>query len=54
LAQDLAGEEAFDISNEVQVSGNSLRITGKTIRQIGLQNATAKDKSAPGLVISIV
>ena len=54
LAQDLAGDEAFDISNEVQVSGDSLRITGKTIRRIGLQNATAGDMSAPGLVISIV
>ena len=54
LAQDLAADEAFDISNEVQVSGNSLRIMGKTIRRIGLQNATAEDKSAPGLVISIV
>lgn len=54
LAQDLAGDEAFDISNEVQVSGKSLHIPGKVIRQVGLHNATAGDISAPGLVIAIV
>jgi hypothetical protein len=54
LAQDLAGNEAFDISNHVQISGKSLRIPGKMIRQIGLHDATAGDISAPGLVIAIV
>jgi hypothetical protein len=54
LAQDLAGDEAFDISNEVRVRGSSLQIPGKVIRQMGLHNATAEDISAPGLVIAIV
>jgi hypothetical protein len=54
LAQDLAGEESRDISNEVQVRGKSLRIPGKIIREVGLQKATAGDVSAPGLVIVIV
>lgn len=54
LAQDLAGDEAFDISNGVQIREKSLRIPGEVIRQVGLHNATARDISAPGLVISIV
>jgi hypothetical protein len=54
LAQDLAGDEAFDISSEVQVREKSLYLPGKVIRQVGLHNATAGDISAPGLVIAIV
>jgi hypothetical protein len=54
LAQDLAGDEAHDISNQVQVHGTSLRIPGRIIREVGLQKATAGDISAPGLVIAIV
>jgi hypothetical protein len=53
LAQDLASDEAFDISNEVQVRGSSLRIPGQTIRAVGLHKSTAGDLSAPGLVIAI-
>jgi hypothetical protein len=54
LAQDLAGDEAHDISNEVQIRGTNLRIPGKIIREVGLQNATARDVSAPGMMIAIV
>jgi hypothetical protein len=54
LAQDLAGDEAIDISNEVEIHGNSLRITGDLIRTAGLYNATVDDVSAPGLVITVV
>jgi hypothetical protein len=54
LAQDLAGDEARDISNEVQVRERSLLIPGEVIRRIGLHNATTNDLSAPGLVIAIV
>jgi hypothetical protein len=54
LAQDLAGDEALDVSNEVQVRGNNLRIAGDVIRKIGLYNATVDDGSAPGLVINVV
>jgi hypothetical protein len=54
LAQDLAGDEARDISNEVQVRERSLLIPGKVIRRVGLHNATTNDLSSPGLVISIV
>jgi hypothetical protein len=54
LAQDLAGNESVDISSEVQIHGASLHIPGRVIRKVGLQNGTAGDLSAPGLVIAIV
>jgi hypothetical protein len=54
LAQDLAGDGALDISNEVQVRERSLQIPGNVISRVGLHNATAGDLSAPGLVIAIV
>ena len=53
LAQDLAGNEAIDISSTVQVQGKNLYIPGKVIRRIGLHSATPGDISAPGLVIAI-
>jgi hypothetical protein len=53
-AQDLAGDEAHDISSQVQVRGTSLRIPGAIIQEVGLQMATAGDLSAPGLVIAIL
>lgn len=53
LAQDLAGEESFDISNAVQRSGKSLLIPGDVIKGVGLQNATPGDLSSPGLVIAV-
>lgn len=53
LAQDLAGDEAIEISNLVQVRGKSLYIPGDVIRRVGLHHATPGDLSAPGLVIAI-
>jgi len=53
LAQDLAGDEAIDISGMVQVRGKNLYIPGKVIRRIGLHKATPGDLSAPGLVVAI-
>lgn len=54
LAQDLAGDDAYDISNEVRIREKSLQIPGEVIRRVGLQNGTAGDLSAPGLVIAVV
>lgn len=54
LAQDLAGDEAIEISNLVQVRGRSLHIPSDVIRRVGLHNATPGDLSAPGLVIAVV
>jgi hypothetical protein len=54
LAQDLAGDEALDISNQVEIRGKSLRIAGDLIRKVGLYNAAVNDLSAPGMVIALV
>jgi hypothetical protein len=54
LAQDLVGDDAHDISNEVLIREKSLQIPGEVIRRVGLQNGTASDLSAPGLVIAVV
>lgn len=54
FAQDLAANEARDITNQVQVRERILRIPGHVIRQVGLQKATTNDLSAPGLVIAIL
>ena len=53
LAQDLAGDEAIDISSMVQIQGKGLCIPGDVIRRIGLHHSTPGDLSAPGLVIAI-
>ncbi len=37
LAQDLAGEEAIDISHSVQIRGNIMHIPGTLMRKVGLQ-----------------
>jgi|HubBroStandDraft_1064217.scaffolds.fasta_scaffold16630_2 hypothetical protein len=54
FAQDLAGDECFNVSDRVEVRGTNLRISGKLIRQVGLHHGAAGDESAPGLVIAIV
>jgi hypothetical protein len=53
LAQDLAGDEAIDITHAVHVRENVLHIPGAVIRKVGLRNATPGDLSAPGLIIAL-
>jgi hypothetical protein len=53
LAQDLAGDESFDITKFAKLQGKSLFIPGDVIRTIGLMNATPGDLSSPGLMIAI-
>lgn len=53
LAQDLAGDEAVDISHAAHMRGNTLHIPGAVIRNVGLQHASEGDLSAPGLVIAV-
>ncbi len=52
FAQDLAGDEAFDVSEELLVRGNRIQIPGTLIREIGLHNASSGDLSSPGLVLA--
>jgi hypothetical protein len=51
MAQDLAGDHAWDITRDVQIRERSLHVSGAIIRRVGLQAATPGDVSAPGLVI---
>jgi len=53
LAQDILDSQAKDITAQVIINGHTLTLPGKLIEQIGLEKATAGDKSDPGLVISI-
>ena len=53
-AQDLAGEEPVDITNEVKIDGNCLTITKETINRVGLMNSTEGDLSGPGLVVKVM
>lgn len=52
-AQDLAANRAVDITNEVQIKGNTLTLSGKLLTQIGLSASTKGDVSDPGLVVRI-
>jgi hypothetical protein len=53
-AQDLAGDQAVDITSKVIKSGNSLVLPGWLIKQIGLSAATPGDLSDPGMVFKIL
>lgn len=52
--QDLAGENAVDITAKVKRNGNRLVFSGDLIKQIGLSAATTGDLSDPAMVIEIV
>jgi len=51
FAQDLAGDEARDITNSCEVKAAFLTISGNVLRQEGLAAATPGDRSEPGLVL---
>ena len=53
LAQDLAADQATDITSRVKIAGNRLTLPGDLIHEIGLSTATPGDHSAPGLVLQI-
>lgn len=53
-AQDLAGEVPVDITKEVIIKGNCMKVPGETINRVGLMNATEGDLSGPGLVIKVM
>jgi hypothetical protein len=54
LAQDLAGDEAIDITGQVVCQGREITIDGKLIDRIGRLDATPGDLSEPGLVVKFV
>jgi hypothetical protein len=51
FAQDLAGEEAQDITSQVTIQGAQLTIPGDLIDKVGLAAAGPGDKSDPGLIM---
>lgn len=53
LAQDLAGDQAYDITSEVQIDGRKLMLPGALIERIGLSAATPGDLSDPGMVVKV-
>ena len=53
LAQDLAGEQAVDITKEVTLKPDKLIFPGSILRKIWLMNASPNDLSDPGLVIRV-
>ena len=53
-AQDLAGDTPVDITAEVKIDGNEIRIPGEVIKKVGLMNATEGDLSGPGLVMKLL
>lgn len=53
LAQDLAGDQAEDISKKVTIKDNELTLSGALIERVGLESASKGDTSDPGLVLVI-
>lgn len=53
LAQDLAGDQAVDITKKVTLKEGKLILPGKVLREVGLMNASPDDVSDPGLVVKV-
>jgi len=51
LAQDLAGDQGEDITDQVRMKGGTIVIPGSVIDRTGLRAASARDVSDPGLVV---
>jgi hypothetical protein len=54
IAQDLAGDEAFDITSLVDFEGAAIHFDGNLLRQAGLRGRTPGDLSSPGVVVALV
>jgi hypothetical protein len=52
-AQDLAGDEAEDITGKVKTTNTGIIIPGEIIKKIGLSAASKGDLSDPGMVLKI-
>ncbi len=53
LGQDLAGDEAYDITSRIVIDGSTLTIPGDVIAQVGTSVRRAGDVSDPGMVIAV-
>lgn len=52
-AQDLAGDKAENITSQVKLHSNAIRLSGELINRVGLSAATPGDLSSPGLVLAL-
>lgn len=52
--QDLASDNAEDITDQVDISGNRILIDGKIIERIGTSSNKSGDISEPGVVIKLI
>jgi hypothetical protein len=53
LAQDLATDEALDVTDRVRVDGRRLQLTEANLRSFGLRAVSKGDVSSPGLVLAL-
>ena len=53
LVQDLAGNDAFDVTGDVKMNGPRLQLTEANLNSFGLRSASNGDLSSPGLVLSL-
>ena len=54
LMQDLADATAYDVTEEIAISGNRLTISGELIHRLGTMVQPAEDTSEPGVVIQLI
>jgi hypothetical protein len=53
LAQDLAGDDAADITALVRVVGDKVHFDGRLLRRLGLSDGTPGDLSSPAVVLAL-
>jgi hypothetical protein len=53
LAQDLADDEALDVTDHVRMDGQRLQLTETDLRSFGLRSVSSGDLSSPGLLLSL-
>ena len=53
LVQDLAADEALDVTDVVHMEGRSLNLSEANLRSFGLRAASQRDLSSPGLVLAL-
>lgn len=53
LAQDLASDEALDVTDHVHIDGQRLQLTAADLRRFGLRSVSMGDLSSPGMVLTL-
>ena len=51
MAQDLAGDKAIDITDLIEIKGNTIKLSGELLKLVGLSAATKNDVSEPGFCL---